>query len=135
MELPDGTTLFHRIGTDVVHIPRILSLYERFGTQFLERVYTEGEQRYCLAAKAHLASRLAGRWAAKEAVTKALGTGWRGIGYRDIEIIRRESGEPTVALHARAAARMAGYEGVEWQVSFSHDREYAVATVLLVGRV
>jgi holo-[acyl-carrier protein] synthase len=135
VELTDGTAIFHRIGTDVVFIPRIEALFERYGTQFLARVYTEAEWRYCLSSKPHRASRLAGRWAAKEAVSKILGTGWRGIGYRDIEVVRLESGEPTIALHARAAARVAGYHHLDWQVSFSHDREYAVATVLLVGRV
>lgn len=124
---------FYRIGTDLVHIPRIQALYERFGSQFLGRVYTEGEQRYCLAAKPHLFARLAGRWAAKEAVTKALGTGWRGLGYRDVEVIRQASGEPTIQLHNRAAAMIGGYAQVSWQVSFSHDKDYAISTVLLVG--
>jgi holo-[acyl-carrier protein] synthase len=126
---------FYRIGTDLVHIPRIQALYERFGSQFLSRVYTEAEQRYCLAAKAHLFARLAGRWAAKEAVTKALGTGWRGLGYRDVEVIRQVSGEPSIQLHNRAAAMVASYAQVSWQVSFSHDKDYAISTVLLVGMV
>jgi len=135
MEPSPHAGLFHRIGTDVVFIPRIGALFERYGSQFLKRVYTEGEVRYCLASAAHRDSRLAGRWAAKEAVTKVLGTGWRGIGYRDIEIVRLASGEPTIALHARAAARVAAYHNLQWQVSFSHDRDYAVATVLLVGSI
>lgn len=135
MELPDGTPIFHRTGIDLVHIPRIQSLLERYGKQFLNRVYTEGEQQYCLAARMHTASRLAGRWAAKEAVTKALGTGWRGVGYRDIEVVRLCSGEPTICLHSRAAARVAAYRQLDWQVSFSHDRDYAVATVSLIGVV
>jgi holo-[acyl-carrier protein] synthase len=103
---------FYRIGTDLVHIPRIKALYERFGGQFLSR---------------------AGRWAAKEAVTKALGTGWHGLGYRDVEVIRQVSGEPTIQLHNRAAAMVGCYAQVSWQVSFSHDRDYAISTVLLVG--
>jgi holo-[acyl-carrier protein] synthase len=124
---------FYRIGTDLVHIPRIKALYERFGSQFLSRVYTEAEQRYCLTAQAHLFARLAGRWAAKEAVTKALGTGWRGLGYRDVEVIRQASGEPIIQLHNRAAAMVNCYAQVSWQVSFSHDKDYAISTVLLVG--
>lgn len=133
MELSPGTTVFHRIGTDVVRIPRIQALHERYGNQFLNRVYTAFEQQYCLTSARHLHSRLAGRWAAKEAVTKALGTGWRGIGYREIEVVRKPSGEPTVCLHGRAALRVAPYGQLEWQLSFSHDGDYAVATVLLVG--
>lgn len=124
---------FYRIGTDLVHIPRIHALVDRFGSQFLNRVYTEAEQHYCLASRAHLSARLAGRWAAKEAVTKALGTGWRGVGYRDIEVVRHVSGEPAIQLHNRAATLVSSYAQVSWQVSFSHDRDYAISTVLLVG--
>ncbi|AGY58972.1 holo-ACP synthase [Gloeobacter kilaueensis] len=125
----------HRVGTDLVYIPRIADLYERYGEQFLDRVYTEHEQGYALSAKRHLASRLAGRWAAKEAVSKALGTGWRGVGYRDIEVVRLGSGEPTIHLHGRAARRVERYGPLDWQVSFSHDRDYAVATVSVLSKL
>ncbi|MBW4697358.1 MAG: holo-ACP synthase [Aphanocapsa lilacina HA4352-LM1] len=126
-------TFLHRIGTDLVHIPRIEGMLERYGQQFLNRVYTEGEQHYCLASKPHRANRLAGRWAAKEAVTKALGTGWRGVGYCDIEVVRLGTGEPTIRLRGRAALLVERYGRLDWQVSFSHDREYAVATVSVIG--
>lgn len=73
---------------------------------------------------------LAGRWAAKEAVVKALGTGWQGIRYTDVEIQRQPNGAPTVCLYA-AAAQMAA-ECRQWQLTLSHDGDYATATALLL---
>ncbi|MBW4637852.1 MAG: holo-ACP synthase [Gloeocapsa sp. UFS-A4-WI-NPMV-4B04] len=136
-----------RLGTDIVYIPRIQAAIDRFGDRFLQRVYTPKEQLDCgytqqlsinpLASRLlPLASRsinqLAGRWAAKEAVVKALGTGWRGVGYTDIEIERELSGAPSVHLHQRAAIIVATWGESQWQLSLSHDQDYAIATALLI---
>lgn len=127
-----------RLGTDIVYIPRIQAALNRFGDRFLQRVYTSAEQRDCgyiQASRNPLVSsinQLAGRWAAKEAVAKALGTGWRGVGYTDIEIRRELSGAPSVHLHGRARAVVAAWGGGDWQLSLSHDRDYAIATALLI---
>lgn len=126
-----------RLGTDIVYIPRIQATVERFGDRFLQRVYTHAEQLDCGWGKNSpseaMINRLAGRWAAKEAVVKALGTGWRGVGYTDVEIRRRQSGAPVVHLHGRALVLMAVWEEAQWQLSLSHDGDYAIATAILVG--
>lgn len=128
------------IGTDIVYVPRIQAAVERFGERFLQRIYTPMEQQDCrpsvpIECSTHWQNRqtilqLAGRWAAKEAVVKALGTGWRGVGYTDIEIRRQSSGAPQVYLyHAAAAAAECKGQG-QWRLSLSHDGDYAVATAL-----
>ncbi len=124
-----------RLGTDVVYIPRIQAAIERFGDRFLQRVYTPVEQEDCGykdTTRRPSINQLAGRWAAKEAVSKALGTGWRGCGYTDIEIRRQPSGAPAVYLHRGAAALVAGWGEGQWQLSLSHDGDYAIATALFV---
>lgn len=128
-----------RLGTDIVYIPRIQAAVDRFGDRFLQRVYTPTEQHDCgytQETDSSLASvsinQLAGRWAAKEAVAKALGTGWRGVGYTDIEIRRDRSGAPSVYLHNRAAIIVTAWGKSEWQLSLSHDRDYAISTALLI---
>jgi len=133
-----------RLGTDIVYIPRIQAALERFGERFLQRVYTPAEQRDCgllirVPVQARLlhekrtdvsAKQLAGRWAAKEAVAKALGTGWRGLRYTDIEVQRQPSGEPQVHLYGGAAIAAAQWGEYHWQVSLSHDGDYAIATAI-----
>ncbi|MGK7912956.1 MAG: holo-ACP synthase [Synechococcus sp.] len=124
-----------RIGTDVVHIPRIQEALDRFGDRFLNKIYTPAERDYCLRSPSHTLHRLAGRWGAKEAAVKALGVGWKGVGYRDVEVVRASSGAPTIVLHGRGLEvlqRLGGEaELADWQLSFSHDRDYAFATALL----
>jgi holo-[acyl-carrier protein] synthase len=95
---PAGTT---ELGIDIIKVERIRAALERFGPRFSKRVLTEAEQRYVRDRP----ETLAGRWAAKEAVSKVLGLGVRGIGWRDIEIERLPPGQPAVRLHGRAAAR------------------------------
>ena len=119
-----------RLGTDIVYIPRIQAIVDRFGDRFLQRVYTLTEQKDCGDESLSRSHRLAGRWAAKEAVVKALGTGWQGIRYTDIEIQRQPSGAPVVYLHPRAIAVVC--KG-EWHLSLSHDGDYAIATALLIS--
>jgi holo-[acyl-carrier protein] synthase len=91
---------------------------------------TEREIAYVLSQPAHLEQRIAGRFAAKEAASKTLGTGWNGVGWKEVEIMRSPSGEPKVHLHGRAAT-VAQSRGLDhWEVTISHEREYATATVI-----
>jgi holo-[acyl-carrier protein] synthase len=113
-------------GVDAAEIPRIRSALQRWGQRFLDRVYTPGEQAYCRGR----AERLAGRFAAKEAVSKALGTGIRRLRWRDIEILPDRRGRPTVYLHGKAAAR-AREMGATWlSVSITHTETLAIAFVI-----
>ena len=117
------------VGVDIIEIERIAAALGRFGTRFLERVYTADEIAYCRGR----APQLAARFAAKEAVMKALGTGTRGIGWREVEVTRRRSGQPEIALHGRAIERAQRLGIDHLAVSLSHSRAYAVASV--VGRL
>jgi len=121
------------IGTDIVECLRITRLVQRHGEQFVQRVYTTDEVSYCQSRKQSM-QHYAGRWAAKEAILKALGTGWvRGIGWRDVEVINDGSGRPVVELHGRARelSEEAGID--EIIVSISHCRSHAVAYALALG--
>jgi holo-[acyl-carrier protein] synthase len=137
-----------RLGTDIVHIPRIAAALDRFGDRFLQRIYTLAEQQDCgylqsptnyyltpylapLTAQTSI-NQLAERWAAKEAVAKALSTGFRALSYTDIEIRRQPSGAPQVFLYGTAADLAASWGECQWQLSLSHDRDYCIATALLV---
>jgi holo-[acyl-carrier protein] synthase len=99
---------------------------DRYGERFLKRVFTSDEISYCRGR----APNLAGRFAAKEATMKALGTGVRGVSWKDIEVIRAESGAPSVKLHGRAKARAERLQVGEISLSISHSREFAVAFVV-----
>jgi len=119
------------IGLDLVRIARIRELTDRWKDRFLERLYTDEERRYCLARGTPYAS-LAGRFAAKEAILKAIGTGWsRGVRWRDIQILNDQAGKPVATVQGRVAAlfREAGITGVH--VSLTHDGDYAIAEVVL----
>ena len=118
--VPPGTT---ELGIDIIKVDRIRTTLERFGTRFSRRVLTTNEQRYVRDRP----ETLAGRWAAKEAVSKVLGLGVRGIGWRDIEIERLPTGQPAVRLHGRAAQRAEQLGMARIAVSISHEAEYAVA--------
>lgn len=119
-----------RIGTDICSTKRIEEAYAKFGARFLERILTPKEIEYVLSEPPHTVARLAGRFAAKEAVSKTLGTGWRGVNWKEVEILRHPSGEPIVHLHDRAAELAKRRKLEKWQVSISHEKEFAVATVL-----
>ncbi len=116
------------VGVDLIEIDRVAATFQRFGTRFLERIYTPDEIAYCRGR----APQLAARFAAKEAVMKALGTGTRGVGWREVEVTRKRSGEPGIELHGRAALRAEQLGIDRIAVSLSHSRHYAVASV--VGR-
>jgi holo-[acyl-carrier protein] synthase len=114
-------------GIDIIEIGRIGLVLERYGQRFLNRVYTPEEIAYCRGR----APNLAARFAAKEATMKALGTGVRGVGWKDIEVVRHESGAPAIKLHGRAQRRAQRLGLQEIALSLSHSREYAVASVVI----
>lgn len=124
----------YAIGVDIVEVRRIEQAVARWGERFLRRVYTPEEISYCSSRPQSLAA----RWAAKEAVSKALGTGWapqepHGAGWIDwteIEVVRQSSGEPFLRLHGKARARADTLGLTAWRVSLSHTSDYAVAMVL-----
>jgi len=118
--VPAGTT---ELGIDIIKVDRIRASLARFGERFSKRVLTAHEQRYVRARP----ETFAGRWAAKEAVSKVLGLGVRGIGWRDIEIERLPTGQPAVRLHGRAAARAEQLGMDRIAVSITHESDYAVA--------
>jgi len=111
------------LGIDIVRVERIAGVLQRHPVRFPARVLTDGEQEYVRARPENFA----GRWAAKEAVSKVLGLGIRGIGWREIEIERLPTGAPTVRLHGSAAERAARMGIAAIAVSITHEREYAVA--------
>jgi holo-[acyl-carrier protein] synthase len=113
-------------GVDIIEIDRIQAALERWGQRFLHRIYTEGEIAYCRGRPPNLA----GRFAAKEAAMKALGTGLRGVGWKDVEVIRGPGGKPSVRLHGRALLRAEKLGVTELALSLSHSRGYAVAFVV-----
>jgi holo-[acyl-carrier protein] synthase len=111
------------LGIDIIKVERIRASLERFGDRFSDRVLTPSEQRYVRGRP----ETMAGRWAAKEAVSKVLGLGVRGIGWRDIEIERLPTGQPAVRLHGRAQARAEQLGMGRIAVTISHEADYAVA--------
>jgi holo-[acyl-carrier protein] synthase len=121
------------IGTDIVECLRIAQMIERHGELFLARVFTTHEIEYCSARKA-ATQHYAGRFAAKEAVLKALGTGWtRGIQWRDMEVRNDLGGKPRIAL-AGGAREMCEKLGIaEMHISISHCRTHATAYALAIG--
>lgn len=121
------------IGVDLVECARIDHSLERFGDRFLHRVFTEGEIQYSNSMK-FPARHLAARFAAKEAVSKAFGTGiGKAMGWRDIDVRKKESGEPYLVLSGHAE-QLANERGVKQaHISLSHTDHYAVAQVVLEG--
>lgn len=113
-------------GVDLIEISRIAGVLDRYGSRFLRRVYTPGEIDYCRGRPPNLAA----RFAAKEAAMKALGTGIRGVAWKDIEVIRHESGAPSLQLHGRAQARADRLGVRQMSLSLSHSRDYAIAFVV-----
>lgn len=127
-----------RTGIDIVHIPRIKRMLDLYGVRFVARIYTVSEVHTCTGR----VEAFAVRWAAKEAVAKLLGVGVAGLGsgsdaisFRHIEITRLQNGKPQVVLHERA--RLVAHQlGVTaFDVSLSHDGDYAVASVVALAQV
>lgn len=120
------------LGTDIIEIARIGQMIEQHGEIFLTRVFTEEEVRYCQKRK-QAAQHFAGRWAAKEAVMKALGTGFvRGVGWQDIEVCVEQTGKPTIRMQGGAGdyAQSLGIDQI--MITISHCRSYATATAVAI---
>ena len=113
-------------GVDFIEIDRVAGVLERYGERFLRRVFTPGEIAYCRGR----APNLAARFAAKEAVMKSLGTGFRGVGWRDVEVVRAPSGAPSPRLHGRARRRAERLGVTEIAISLSHSRGYAMVVAV-----
>jgi holo-[acyl-carrier protein] synthase len=121
------------LGLDATEIDRIAATIEQYGDRFLRRVFTEGEIAYCVRRRVP-AIHFAGRFAAKEASMKALGTGHsQGVLWRDVEVVRH-GGPPHLQFHGGAARRFAGMEAEASLISITHTETLAFAQVLLVGR-
>ena len=118
-------------GIDIVETGRIKKLFEQHGQHFLDRVFTPQEQEYCAKNRTRYYEHLAGRFAAKEAVLKVLGTGWRGrIAWTDVEIQKELSGQPTIRLSGECE-RIAQDLGItRWLVSISHIETHATASAI-----
>ncbi len=117
-------------GIDLVDCPRIEAMIERHGERFIQRVFTEAEQAYAGANKNEI-EKLAGRFAAKEAVLKLMGTGWRGkIAWTDVEIINNSTGQPEVVLSGEVEkiARKLGIKHIS--VSITHTANFAIASAV-----
>jgi holo-[acyl-carrier protein] synthase len=120
------------IGLDATDIPRLAQAVERYGDRFLRRVFTEGEIAYCTRRR-NPAPHLAGRFAAKEAAMKALGTGHsQGVIWKDIEVVRG-SGAPRLMLHGGAARRAASMQVKSSMLTITHSDSLAIAQVMLLG--
>lgn len=116
-------------GVDLIEIERIASVLARHGSRFLERVYTPGEIKDCKMNPASLAA----RFAAKEAVAKALGCGIGAVAWQEIEIRRDPAGRPLLHLHGAAAALAADLSLTGWSISLTHTNDYALAFVVAIA--
>jgi holo-[acyl-carrier protein] synthase len=122
------------VGLDLTPVPRVAEVLERFRERFLARIFVEGEIQRRRRHPRAFAEHVAGRFAAKEAAMKALGTGWRGVAFREIAIRRSASGKPVLELTGRAADRARVLGVVESEVSITHTADLAAAVVVLVTR-
>ena len=121
-------------GVDILHVPRMKTAIERYGQRLLDRCFTKPEIASCRG----FAEEFAARYAAKEAVSKALGVGLRvmspfGVKFHEVEILPDRLGKPHVHLHGRAAQRAQELGLTEWSVSLTHEKEYAVAFVVALS--
>ena len=120
-------------GIDILEVKRIAASYEKFGERFVNRILLPGEIAYCLSHKTP-GPFLAARFAAKEAISKAFGTGiGAALGWQDMEIRRKASGEPFVVLHGKGEQLFAARGANRLLVSLSHTTNYAAATAILEG--
>jgi holo-[acyl-carrier protein] synthase len=113
------------VGIDIIEISRVGDVLARHGDRFLRRIYTDDEIRHCRGRLPELAA----RFAAKEAVMKALGTGVRGVGWKDIEVLPNRRGKPLVFLHGRGAERARRIGLAALDISLTHSHEFAIAAV------
>lgn len=116
-------------GVDLIEIARIETVMSRQGKAWLERIFTPAELEYC----GKRAESLAGRWAAKEAVAKALGSGIGDVAWKEIEILGDEQNAPTLTLHGAADRKAKELGLTNWSVSISHSQSHSVALVVAIG--
>lgn len=116
-------------GVDIIEISRVRRVYERHPERFLRHVFTDQEVAYCRGRLPEPAVRFAG----KEAISKTLGTGLRGIRWREMEILPDRRGKPLVFLHGGAQERAAAIHLTRWAVSLTHGRDLALAFVVASG--
>ncbi|HVT90989.1 MAG TPA: holo-ACP synthase [Tepidisphaeraceae bacterium] len=118
-------------GIDIIETARIKRSVDEHGQRFLDRVYTPAEQEYCSRNKKRYFEHLAGRFAAKEAVLKVLGTGWRGgIAWTDVEILPEPSGQPKIKLTGECLRIATEQKIRQWHVSISHIETHATASAI-----
>ena len=118
-----------RTGVDLIEIDRVEEVMRRHGSRYIDRIYTRAEQEQSLRNTQYLA----GRFAAKEAVAKALGTGIGEVGWLEIEILGDEQHAPTLSLNGAAKKRSTTLGLVDWSVSISHSMTHAVAIAVAIG--
>ncbi len=134
LRIPHSAICDLAVGTDLVAVHRVAQLVEDYGERFTQRVYTERERADCSQGTDETRmNSLAARWAAKEAVAKALGTGFGPVNHLEVEVTRDEQGCPHVCLHGRAA-ELAQARGLNrWAISLSHDGGLALAFVVALA--
>ena len=126
--------MIYGIGVDLVHIPRIEAVLQRWGERFINRVFTEQETELC-SKRVYPASAFALRFGAKEAFSKALGLGMRrGVRWKDIEVFHHSSGKPGLKVYGHASAICDEKKITRFHVSLSDEGDYATAMVLLEER-
>jgi holo-[acyl-carrier protein] synthase len=130
--MPAGIGLL--LGLDLTEIDRVAGVLERHGERFLARIFRDGEIRRTRRHPRAFAEHVAGRFAAKEAAMKALGTGWRGLAFRDIEIGRDPRGKPILSFHGKALVRARLLKVRSAEVTITHGRDIAAAVVALLTR-
>lgn len=118
-----------RIGVDLIEVARVQRSIDRFGDRFLARVYTAEERRYC----GRRATSLAGRFAVKEAVAKALGTGIGDVCWQEIEILNDAAGRPQLRLHGAAKRLAEALKLHDWAISLSHSDTHAIGMAAAVA--
>src|SRR5437588_4511456 len=123
---PQGVNI--AVGIDIIEVGRVRKVFEHHGERFLKRVFTEMEVRQCRGKVA----RLAGRFAAKEAISKALGTGLHGVAWREMEVVQLRSGRPTVRLHGKAKRRAELLGLSAFDVSIADLKEFSIAVAVAI---
>lgn len=126
LHAPQGVNI--AVGIDIIEVDRVRKVFERHGERFLQRVFTEGEVRQCRGR----AEKLAGRFAAKEAISKALGTGPHGVAWREMEVVQLRSGRPSVRLHGNAKRRAEQLGLSAFDVSIADLAQLSIAIAVAV---
>lgn len=126
LHVPQGVNI--AVGIDIIEVDRVRKVFEHHGERFLQRVFTESEVRQCRGR----AEKLAGRFAAKEAISKALGTGIHGVAWREMEVVQLRSGRPSVRLHGNAKRRAEQLSLSAFDVSIADLAHLSIAIAIAV---